>query len=215
MTGRQVPIFPTVVVLAAVATMVALGFWQLRRADWKEGMIARYEQALTMSSEVSWPPDPAQYVAAEFRRTSLTCDSVNAIRGTAGRSASDTLGWSQIASCDTADGTIEVALGWSQRPDPPVWSGGAVQGLIVPAGDGVRLIAMPPVAGLQPLASPDPKDLPNNHLAYAGQWFFFALTALVIYVLALRGRKSRKPEPGNAPSAGQVDKAVPDGQELP
>jgi len=29
---------------------------------------------------------------------------------------------------------------------------------------------------------------PNNHLSYAIQWFFFAATALVIYVLALRKR---------------------------
>ena len=29
------------------------------------------------------------------------------------------------------------------------------------------------------------------HLAYAGQWFFFALTALVIYVLALRRKATR------------------------
>ena len=48
-----------------------------------------------------------------------------------------------------------------------------------------------PLAGLEPLAAPDPRDLPNNHLAYAGQWFFFALTALVIYILALRRRSTR------------------------
>ncbi|HBM05474.1 MAG TPA: threonine synthase, partial [Erythrobacter sp.] len=47
------------------------------------------------------------------------------------------------------------------------------------------------VAGLAPLAPPDPRDLPNNHLAYAGQWFFFALTALIIYILALRRRATR------------------------
>ena len=41
------------------------------------------------------------------------------------------------------------------------------------------------------MAAPDPRDLPNNHLAYAGQWFFFALTALVIYILALRRRSTR------------------------
>ena len=46
------------------------------------------------------------------------------------------------------------------------------------------LIAQPP-----PL--PDPAALPNNHLAYAGQWFFFALTALMIYVVALRRRSTR------------------------
>ena len=39
------------------------------------------------------------------------------------------------------------------------------------------------------MARPDPSDLPNNHLAYAGQWFFFAITAFIIYVLALRRRR--------------------------
>jgi surfeit locus 1 family protein len=53
----------------------------------------------------------------------------------------------------------------------------------------IRLIAETPQAGLEPLAPPDPGDLPNNHLAYAVQWFFFAATALVIYVLALRRRQ--------------------------
>ena len=48
-----------------------------------------------------------------------------------------------------------------------------------------------PVGASSPLAAPDPRDLPNNHLAYAGQWFFFALTALVIYILALRRRSTR------------------------
>jgi surfeit locus 1 family protein len=43
-------------------------------------------------------------------------------------------------------------------------------------------------AKLQPNARPDPNDIPNNHLSYAVQWFLFALTALVIYGLALRKR---------------------------
>ena len=47
---------------------------------------------------------------------------------------------------------------------------------------------MPPRAGLLPLERPDPSDLPNNHIAYAWQWFLFALTALVIYGLAVRKR---------------------------
>jgi surfeit locus 1 family protein len=31
---RKVPLIPTLVVLAAVATMIALGVWQLQRAEW-------------------------------------------------------------------------------------------------------------------------------------------------------------------------------------
>lgn len=79
----------------------------------------------------------------------------------------------------------DVALGWSRSSTPPQWDGGGVSGVIAP---GPRLVAMTPIAGLEQLALPDPADVPNNHLAYAGQWFFFALTALVIYGLAIRKR---------------------------
>ena len=44
--------------------------------------------------------------------------------------------------------------------------------------------AVSPEAG----APPDPADIPNNHRSYAFQWFAFALSALVIYALALKGR---------------------------
>jgi surfeit locus 1 family protein len=37
-----------------------------------------------------------------------------------------------------------------------------------------RLVADPPLAGLAANAAPDPSDIPNNHLAYAVQWFLFA-----------------------------------------
>ena len=66
---------------------------------------------------------------------------------------------------------------------------GRVTGMVAP---GPRLVADPPVDGLFALARPDPSDLPNNHLSYAGQWFFFALTALVIYFIALRARMAKR-----------------------
>jgi len=50
-------------------------------------------------------------------------------------------------------------------------------------------VASPSQAGLTQLALPDPGDLPNNHLSYAMQWFFFALSAVTVYVLALRRRR--------------------------
>jgi cytochrome oxidase assembly protein ShyY1 len=58
-------------------------------------------------------------------------------------------------------------------------------GVVAP---GPRLVADPPLAGLAANARPDPSDIPNNHLSYAVQWFLFAVTALVIYLLALRKR---------------------------
>jgi cytochrome oxidase assembly protein ShyY1 len=60
-----------------------------------------------------------------------------------------------------------------------------VTGTIAP---GPRLVADPPLAGLEANARPDPSDLPNNHLSYAVQWFLFAFVALVIYALAVRKR---------------------------
>ena len=63
-------------------------------------------------------------------------------------------------------------------------------GVVAP---GPRLVADPPLAGLQANARPDPSDIPNNHLSYAVQWFLFAATALVIYAIALRKRLAAKP----------------------
>jgi surfeit locus 1 family protein len=51
-----------------------------------------------------------------------------------------------------------------------------------------RLIASPPISGLEASAAPDPRDIPNNHFSYAVQWFLFAGVALVIYALAVRKR---------------------------
>ena len=162
------PIFATIVVLAAAAVMVALGVWQLKRLEQKEALLG----------EQDW-----------FRRSSLDCLRVLGVQPTAGRSASGQSGWAQRASGEVkgASAPVAIDLGWTREPAAAEWSGGEVTGVIAP---GPRLVASePPVAGLEPLARPDPSGIPNNHLAYAGQWFFFALTALVIYWLALRRRR--------------------------
>jgi cytochrome oxidase assembly protein ShyY1 len=41
---------------------------------------------------------------------------------------------------------------------------------------------------LEPSAPPSIEQIPNNHRSYAIQWFLFALIAVVIYLLALRGK---------------------------
>ena len=185
--SRKLPLIPTLVVLAAVATMVALGIWQLQRAEWKEGLLARFHQAQTMSSAVPWPRSPADYERALYRHARIDCAQVTGMDAVAGRSAEGQAGWAHVAHCRLADGgEAAVAIGWSQDPRSPEWSGGEVGGFIGPAGKGVRLVAAPAQAGLAQLAAPDPNDVPDNHLAYAFQWFFFAITALVIYGLALR-----------------------------
>ncbi len=183
---RRVPVVPTLIVAAAVATMVALGIWQLRRAEWKGELIDRYREAQAMSASVPWPRDPAGLEQVLFRWSEFDCERVLGIRTTAATSASGESGVSQVARCEVeGGGEAEVALGWSRPTQQLEWDGGRVSGIV---GLGGVLHATPPAPGLEPLAVPDPGDLPNNHLAYAGQWFFFALTAVVIYVLALRRR---------------------------
>lgn len=187
---RRFPIIPTVIVLLAVAVMIGLGVWQMQRADWKQNLLDHYRQALTMSSDVPYPAaNPAEVEKVLYRHTAVDCRATlgdwNSI---AGRNSSGEVGYVHVAHCDIGDGkTAYVQIGWSQNPKAPEWSGGEVAGIISSynQGGGARLIASPPLAGLQANAVPDPEDLPNNHLAYAGQWFFFALTALIVYVLAV------------------------------
>jgi surfeit locus 1 family protein len=184
-----VPTISTFTVLAAVATMIALGIWQLGRKAEKEALIAQYEAAIRDDTEVVWSA-PIFNTEELYRRATIDCDFVREIDSVSGKSARGQSGWVHVAECAHVHGIVDITIGWSQSPQSPQWSGGRVTGRIAPYGDSSRLVVETPQAGLQPLAMPDPGDLPNNHLAYAGQWFFFALTALIIYVLALRrGRR--------------------------
>jgi surfeit locus 1 family protein len=187
---RRLPLIATALVLAAVATMVALGIWQLDRKAEKEALLADYAEARTLSAEAQWPSDPVQAQRAYYRRATVRCDKVGSILPMAGTSAEGEAGIAHVASCTLADGTsARVVLGWSRDPAPRQWQGGEASGIIAPGGDaGPRLVAAPPLAGLAASAAPDPGEIPNNHLFYAVQWFLFAGVALAIYALALRKR---------------------------
>lgn len=185
---RSMPLIPTVIVLAACATMVALGVWQLGRMDEKAELLERYAAAEASGEPAAFPMlgDGAD---VWFRRSEVACESVLAIQPVAGTAASGAKGWAMRAQCALGSGEQAlVDLGFSRNLELPQWQGGAATGVIAP---GPRLIADPALAGLQPIAKPDPADLPNNHFAYAMQWFFFAITALVIYALALKSRAQK------------------------
>ena len=98
-----------------------------------------------------------------------------------------------------------VDIGWSNRFDDKItWQGGSVHGVISRQpdhrsllekalgngpGPGLMLVLAVPAQGLEQSAPPSIKDVPNNHLAYAVQWFIFAAIATIIYGLALRRRR--------------------------
>ena len=192
--SKRLPLIPTLLVLLAVGVMVRLGFWQIERLHQKEALLARYAGAAQFSSEIG----PAQFgderEAILYRHTAFECLRVESVTAIAGLSAKGESGIAHVARCSIGGGGgVDVTLGWSSNPAPPQWAGGAVAGIIGPKGKtDVRVIADPPLAGLAANARPDPANIANNHLSYAVQWFLFALTALVIYALALRKRLAAK-----------------------
>lgn len=183
---RRVPILPTIIVLIAVGVMIRLGLWQMDRLHEKEAMLARYSAAQASGTELPFPTNPDDVDAALYHRSTVACLLAASPTSRSGRNARGDAGIAQVVTCKTANGAdVEVVLGVAQTPAIVAWRGGTVTGWIAP---GPKLLADPPQAGLAASARPDPNDIPNNHLAYAGQWFFFAVIALLIYAIALRKR---------------------------
>lgn len=196
---RRIPVVASVLVALAIAAMVALGLWQLLdRRPAKQAYIAQLARNPALPP-VAFPRFPDDRLL--FRRASGFClDVVKVDRAGAGGA-----GYRLIAHCRTgAEGPgMKVQLGTTRDAKAMVaWRGGEVTGWISHAPDArpliatllrdqpqeMLLVAATPVAGLQPNSRPDVSAVPNNHLAYAVQWFFFAAVAAVIYVLALRRR---------------------------
>lgn len=202
---RRWPLIPTILVLVAVAAMIALGVWQLQRKSEKEALIALFQRNTAMSSLVTYPELPPVPDAVLFRKSSVVCLEPVRWDPRSGTDRKGAAGIRMIADCRTgAEGPgVLVDVGIADDFTPPEWKGGTVQGTIVPGPEQptvmeramgkaiparAMLIADAPVAGLRASAVPSADNTPNNHLAYAGQWFLFAAAALVIYILAVRRR---------------------------
>ena len=201
---KRLPVVPTLIVALAAAAMIALGVWQLQRATWKEALIARYATNRTLPP-MTYPPRPPVADTAMFRKSHITCLSVTGWRVT-GSTPSGQPGYRHIAECSTGAEGPGALIDMGVAADPqfkPAWTGGTVDGLITTEPSTTSLIgklfshapplrpllvADVPAPGLAASAPPDPKDIPNNHRAYAVQWFVFAAIALGIYALAVRKR---------------------------
>lgn len=189
---RRLPIIPTIIVAAAVAAMIALGMWQLRRAQWKEGLLERYAEAEGLPP-IAFPTVPLRDDQLPlFRHATGVCLRVAGHRAQAGENAAGEPGYVHILDCSTgAEGPgMSVEVGWSKNPNAALnWKGGPVSGIIAPdRRNRMRLVAASAPPGLEPSAAPSLSSIPNNHRSYALQWFVFAGIALVIYALALRKR---------------------------
>ncbi len=204
---KRLPVIATLIVGLAVAAMIALGVWQLDRREQKEALIAQYSANQSRAS-MAFPAIPMGDDLL-FRRVSGFClEPVNETLA-AGYNLKGERGWRHLVSCRTgAEGPgFTVDIGWSADfKTRSIWKGGAVDGIIGPTPDQrsviersvadkaqqqLLLVSTQASGGLEPSAVPSLEGIPNNHLAYAVQWFLFAGIALGIYGLAL-WRRQRK-----------------------
>lgn len=197
---RRVPVVATLIVLIAAAAMVGLGIWQLQRREAKHALLASFTRNTALPERALSIPAPD---SALFSRVTATCTAPSPPTRSAGRSDGGMSGYRFLVTC--REGFV-VDLGVASDPRlTPAWPGGLVRGILTRAPDPTSFIErlfgarphpapmiVPAAAlapGLSPSRAPDPASVPDNHLAYAVQWFAFAAMALVIYVFALRRRR--------------------------
>lgn len=201
----RLPVIPTMFVAAACATMIALGFWQLDRRAEKQALLSLYAANMNKGPVAFRPHGPVSD-GLLFRTSSAMCLKVTGWRTEAGRSAKGGSGYRWIAECSIgAEGPGLLAdMGVTRNPKlKPTWTGGPVRGRITtePSHQSLfgklggetevlrpMLVSATPAPGLEASAPPSPDEVPNNHLAYAVQWFLFAGIAALIYGIALRRR---------------------------
>jgi surfeit locus 1 family protein len=206
--NRQWPVVPTIFVACACATMIALGIWQLGRAQQRDQQAVIHATNSRNPDAVAFPRLPPIADSLLYRASSVTCLEVGSWEASGGTAADGTRGFRFIASCRTgAEGPgALVDMGVSTDPEArPRWTGGTVNGRITlaPQESGMfgrlfrtvpparpLLVADRPAPGLQLSAPPDPTTQGNSSWAYAIQWFVFAGAAAVIYVLALRRKRA-------------------------
>lgn len=204
---KRLPLIATIIVGLAVAAMIALGIWQLDRRAQKEALIAQFAANQSRPS-MAFPAIPMGDELL-FRRASAFCLEPVSETIAAGYNLKGERGWRHLVACRTgAEGPgFTVDIGWSASFEAKSkWKGGAVDGVIGPVPDQrsviersvadkaqqqLLLVAITANGGLQPSAKPSLEGIPNNHLAYAVQWFLFAGIALAIYGIAL-WRRQRK-----------------------
>ena len=191
---RRVPILATIIVALAIALMIGLGAWQLKRAKWKEGLFHRYAAAEKLPP-IAFPTVPQRDDQLPlFRHATGVCLALAGERAIAGENRAGDPGYVHIVDCVTgAEGPgMSVEVGWSQDPNARVnWSGGPVSGIIVPDRRmRIRLVAASAPPGLEASKTPDVSSIspitPAGHRGYAATWFSLAAVALVIYGLAMK-----------------------------
>ncbi len=199
--------------LICLAILLALGFWQLERREWKQDLIATLETRLAKPAV----PLPDELSSEWLYRPVLVEGEVASDQWFRfpGRSVDGEVGDVLMLLVRLPDGRLAVvqhgAIGFGAEL-PPLPSGVAKEGIVrdppeaglfTPDNDpednewySVAPEAMAAAAGLPDapvldyyLASADWRPhLPNNHLEYAITWFSFAGIFVIIFALFHRRR---------------------------
>jgi surfeit locus 1 family protein len=210
---RRLPVIPTIITAIGILILCGLGKWQLDRRAWKHDLMERLAAAPNLP-EVT----PEEFRAAmmgdgsvQYRRASIDCHAgpKKPYDLRPGSSARGTSGFYVIVSCrpNNRPPDIVAVAGWTKRvdaKDQTLTLDHQFTGVVIerPYGDlpGRPRFMLIPDQAIAPLGRPlQPRaaDLPDNHLAYAGQWFGLAIALAAIYGLWLRRRMvapSAKPE---------------------
>lgn len=205
MTAGRIPVFATIVVALAVATMIALGFWQLGRARERDRLHEELVARVALPT-ATYPHAAPTDLAFLYRRVTAQCARVTGWQTRGGEGQGGGKGWARIATCVAPSGSrFLVDMGIARAPSGTVaWSGGEVTGRAVREPDtrsawqrltapeparALMIVAETPAPGLDASKQPDPADESNSSWSYTVQWFLFAATAAIIYTLALRRRR--------------------------
>jgi surfeit locus 1 family protein len=203
---KRLPIIQTILAMLAVATMIALGIWQLQRKNQNEVLLIQVSANIKKPA-ISYPKLGPVGASSLHRKSSVTCLHVAQWREDSGSDAQGEPGTRYLAECSTGaegPGALIVA-GIANRPNVKVnWNGGLVDGIITTEPDrqpmvaklfGAKVVLRPMLVsreGLGGLRAAEPPSLDKirskiaNNGSYAVQWFLFAAAAAVIYVLAMR-----------------------------
>lgn len=186
---RGLPLFPTLMTAIVALILGGFGIWQLQRMAWKAEVLEKLAAAADkplIDLGVAPLPDDLQF---RHVRLVVSCPEQEPY-GKIGYGPDGRTGYSAVVRCRAGDEVIEVDTGWGPRPDSwkqvdaPWPDALPVTGtLIDPGRDGVRyqLVADTAPAPLLPSTPPGIENIPNNHFAYAIQWFGFAGMLIVIW----------------------------------
>lgn len=182
-------------VVLALPILLGFGVWQLKRAQWKEALLA--ELARNTEAPLLDIGDGPIPESAQFRlvRVTLAC-TAGPSAPRAGRNLAGRSGYSHLVRCTSGGEPVMLDAGWSPRPQPVRMPGGAglIEGRPVKAGDeSWVLVARTATPPLVPSAPPSTDTISNNHVSYAIQWFSFAAILATIYSLWLRRRLASPP----------------------